>query len=165
MKIDKKQLVDSMGRPLTQSLFLEIGYDTEKAVFTLKDEDFFYEGHTYPSLKKLFLATEDPTEYQFAKAYLLGWQHWLRLNKNKLLSKHFEEWREELEVALRSSAALSIIDMSSDDKGFQAAKWVADKGWAKRGAGRPSKEEKLREERVQERIEDEFSGDVVRMLG
>lgn len=163
--INKEDLKDSMGRPLTQSLFLEVGYDTDKAVFTLKDEDFFYEGHTYPSLKRLFLQCEDPTEYLFAKTHLLGWSHWQRLNNNKLLAKHFREWREELEVALRSQAILNIIDCASEDKGFQAAKWLADRGWEKRGAGRPSKEEALREQRIAERIEDEFAGDVVRLLG
>ena len=39
MKVDKTKLKDSMGRPMTQALFLEIGYETDKAVFTLKDED------------------------------------------------------------------------------------------------------------------------------
>ncbi|MFM0827351.1 hypothetical protein, partial [Klebsiella oxytoca] len=64
MKIDKKLLKDTMGRPLTQGLFLEIGYNTEYAVYTLEDEDKEYKGKTYPALKKLYLACEDPTEYK-----------------------------------------------------------------------------------------------------
>ena len=163
MNIDKQKLKDSQGRPLTQSLFLEIGYETDKAVFTLKDDDHFYDGTTYPSLKKLYLAMEDVVEYDFSNAYLLGWQHWQRLNRNKVLAKHFQEWREELELAIRSQAIRGIIDMTASDN-FQASKWLADRGWDKKAAGRPSKSEKLREERMNARIEDEFKSDVVRLL-
>jgi len=164
MKIDKKKFLDSQGRPLTQSLFLEVGYETDKAVYTLKDDDHFYEGHTYPSLKKLYLAMEDVVEYDFAKEHLLNWAHWQRLNNNKLLAKHFEEWREELELAIRSQAIKDIIDMTADQGSFQAAKWLADRGWDKKAVGRPSKKEKVREERMQARIDDEFNADVVRLL-
>lgn len=165
MKIDKKRLKDSMGRPMTQSLFLEIGYHTDRAVYTLKDEDHEFEGNTYLSLKRLFLEMEDPTEYEFANTYLLGWQHWQRLNANKALSKHFEEWREELELQLRAQGIRAIIDQSADEKGFQAAKWLADRGWDKKAAGRPSKHDKKREERMEARLNEEFTGDVVRLLG
>lgn len=51
MKIDKNKLRDTMGRPLSQALFLEVGYNLEYAYFTLKDEDHAYQGHVYPSLK------------------------------------------------------------------------------------------------------------------
>ncbi len=165
MEIDKKRLKDGMGRPLTQSLFLEMGYHEDKAIYTFKDDDHEYKGNTYISLKKLFIEMEDVVEYEFANQYLLGWQHWQRLNENKALAKHFAEWREELELSLRSQGVSAIIDQAADEKGFQAAKWLADKGWDKRQAGRPSKNEKLKEERMQAKLDDEFSGDVVRLLG
>jgi len=38
-QVNKKDLVDVKGRPLTQSLFLEVGYDPEVAIYTLKDYD------------------------------------------------------------------------------------------------------------------------------
>lgn len=162
--MDKSKLIDTMGRPLTQSLFLEIGYNTQYAIFTLNDEDKEYDGKTYPSLKKLYLESEDPTEYRFAKKYLLGWKHWRRLNDNAILRVHFDEWREELEVAMRSEAVLSIVDMTTSEQGnFQAAKWLADRGWDKRGAGRPSKAELEREKRISERIGDELGADIIRM--
>jgi len=155
-----------MGRPLTQGLFLEIGYNTQYAVFTLDDDDKEYKGVTYPSMKKLYLACEDPTEYQFAKKYLLGWRHWKRLLENTVLRVHFDEWREELEVAMRSEAVLSIVDMTTSDQGnFQAAKWLADRGWDKRGAGRPSKAEIDREKRIESRIGEELGADILRMQG
>lgn len=165
MKVDKKRFKDSSGRPLTQSLFIENGYRTEFAVYTLKDDDHEYKGNTYYSLKKLFLELEDPTEYEFANMYLLGWSHWRRLNENKLMTKHFEEWREELELSLRAQGIRAIIDQAADEKGFQAAKWLSDRGWSKNVVGRPSKSEKVREERMQARLDDEFQGDVIRLLG
>jgi len=161
--MDKSKLRDSRGRPLTQSLFLEVGYNTEFAVFTQKDEDYDYKGKVYPSLKKLYLAHEDPTEYDFATTYLLGWEHWQRICRNKVFSKMVESWREELELKLRSQAVRDIVALSAGDKGFQAAKWIADKGWDKRAAGRPSKEDIERETVMQSKIEQEYSADVVRL--
>lgn len=161
--IDKSKMYDSMGRPLTQSLFLEVGY-SEFAIYTLKEFDHEYNGKVYPSLKQLFLKTEDPTEYEFANKYLIGWQHWKRLNENKLLAKHFEEWREELELRLRSQAVRDMQNLCASESGnYSAAKFLADRGWEKRAAGRPSKAEKERHLRVEERINEEFSADIKRL--
>lgn len=158
----KDKLLDTMGRPLTQSLFLELGYNTDYALFTLNDDDKLYQGKTYYSLKKLYLEIGDPSEYEFAKACLLGWRHWKRLQENKLIRPHIEEWREEIEVMRRSEGILSIADQAEGN--FQAAKWLAERGWDKRGAGRPSKVEKKREEMMKERIsENVFSDNILRM--
>lgn len=163
MTIDKSRLLDTMGRPLTQGLFLELNYDTDYAVFTFNDNDKIYKGIKYPSLKKLFLDCEDPTEYEFATKYLLGWKHWIRMNENKMLKEHFDEWREEFEIKTRSEAIRSIVDMTAEGTNFQAAKWLADKGWDKRPAGRPSKAEIDRQKRIDNKIENEFAEDISRM--
>lgn len=161
--IDKNKLTDSMGRPLTQSLFLELGY-SEYAVYTLKEYDYPYKGKHYPSLKRLFLLEEDPTEYTFAEKHLLGWQHWKRLCENKAIAKHIEEWREELELKIRSQAVRDMMNMCASESGnYSAAKFLADRGWEKRAAGRPSKAEKERHLRVEERINEEFSADIKRL--
>lgn len=165
MKLDKSKLIDTMGRPLTQSLFLECGYNVQYAVFTFNDEDKTYDGRIYPSLKKLYLECEDPTEYQFAKKHLLGWNHWKRLNENQMLRKEFDEWREELEVLIRSDAIQAIRDMTADGANYQAAKFLADRGWDKRGAGRPSKAEKDRESRINDKIEHQFDADIIELKG
>ena len=44
----------SKCKPLTQSLFLELGY-TKFALYTLKDDDHVYKGKTYLSIKDLQL--------------------------------------------------------------------------------------------------------------
>lgn len=160
--IKREQMLDSGGRPITQSLFLEIGY-TKDAVYTLKDEDYTYNDKVYYSLKKLYMECADPTEYEFATANLLGWKHWMRMCENKLLRKHIDDWREELEVKLRSRAVKQAIEHAASGT-FQAAKWLADRGWSTRGAGRPSKSDLEREKRIQEGIADEYNNDVVRMF-
>lgn len=154
-------MLDSGGKPLTQSLFLEIGY-TKDAIYTLKEDDHYYEGKLYPSLKRLYVECEDPTEYQFATNYLLGWKHWLRLCDNKVIRKHIDEWREELEVKLRSKAVREMLK-SANNGSFQAAKFLADRGWDTRGAGRPSKAEIEKEKAIQSRVDDEFSADIFRL--
>lgn len=161
--IEKSRFLDVMGRPLTQSLFLELGY-SENAVYTLKEYDYPYKGKHYPSLKRLFLLEEDPTEYSFAEKHLLGWQHWKRLCENKAIAKHIEEWREELELKIRSQAVRDMMNMCASESGnYSAAKFLADRGWEKRAAGRPSKAEKDKHLRIEEKIEEEFAADVKRL--
>jgi hypothetical protein len=163
--IEKEKLLDSMGRPLTQSLFLELGY-TEFAVYTLKEHDYAYKGKNYPSLKRLYLKEEDVTEYEFATKHLLGWQHWKRLCENKQINKHVVEWREELELKIRSQAIRDMQNLCASENGnFSAAKFLADRGWEKRAPGRPSKLDKEKEDRLADRLSEEFSADIVRMKG
>lgn len=165
MIIEKSQLQDTMGRPLTQSLFLELGY-SEYAVYTLKEQDYAYKGKNYPSLKRLYLKEEDVTEYDFACKHLLGWQHWKRLGENKQIRKHIDEWREELELKIRSQAIKDMQNLCASESGnFSAAKFLADRGWDKRPVGRPSKLDKEKEDRMADRIAEEFSADIIRMQG
>ena len=95
----REQMLDSKGMPMTQGLFLEPHY-SEYALFTFKDIDWEKDGKTYVSLKRLYLEMEDPSEYAFATTYLLGWKHWVRMNENKMMRTHFDEWREGLGFAL-----------------------------------------------------------------
>lgn len=157
--MEKDKLRDTLGRPLTQSLFLEVGY-SDYAVYSIdQDEDYEYKGKTYPSLKRLYLECGDPTEYEFANKHLLGWKHWQRLKANKVLAKRFKEWEEELEVRLRSEGIKNAIEHAKTGT-FQAAKWLADKGWDVKGAGRPTKGQTEREARIEERLVDEYADDV-----
>ena len=160
--IKREQMLDSMNKPLTQSLFLEIGY-SDTAVYTLKEIDHEHNGKTYPSLKRLYIEMADPTEYQFAITYLLGWRHWKRLCDNKLLRSHIDEWREELEVKLRCQGVKQAM-IAAESGSFQAAKWLTDRGWANKGAGRPSKETIEGEKKFQARIDSEYGDDVVRLF-
>ena len=161
----KKDMRDSRGYPMTQALFLETVY-SPYAIWTFDDEDKEY---TYPdgekrllkSLRSYYLDIADPTEYQFAKQCTLGWDHWKRLTENKMIRSEVDKWREELEVMLRSEGILSIVTASEEN--FQAAKWLADKGWSKSGPGRPSKSDVEREKRVADRVNQGFGADILRM--
>jgi hypothetical protein len=159
---EKSKMVDSVGRYLTQSLFLELGYN-EDAIYTLKDNDHFHNGRLYISAKRLYLSMEDPTEYQFANVYFCGWKHWLKMTENKAIRRNIDEWREELELKLRAKGVKAMIQQAHTGS-FQASKWLTDRGWEKRGAGRPSKDEVDAEKEYQTRDKETYGADVLRML-
>lgn len=162
--IDKKKFLDVRGRPLTQSLFLEIGYNVDYAIYTLKDYDHEYNGEVYPSLKRLYLAHEDPIEYDFANTYLYSWEQWQRLCENKLVSSYVEQWRFELQLKLSSQAVRDIISSTEDEGGFQARKYVAERGWNKNAVGRPKKDTTEIDKKIAERLNNEYEDDVARVL-
>lgn len=155
-------MLDSQGRYLTQSLFLELGYN-ETAIYTLKDHDHIYNGQVYPSAKKLFLEMQDPTEYRFAGTYFCGWKHWQKICANRAIKTHIDEWRLELEYKLRAEAIQQMI-VQARTGSYQASKWLTDRGWDVRKAGRPSKDELDREKEIQNRANDEYGADVLRLM-
>lgn len=140
MKIDKSKFKDEKGRYIVQGLFLEDRYNTDLSYYTFDGEDKEYKGRTYLSLKRLYLEMGDPTEYKFANEYLYDWDHWQRLCRNSIVSKHIDKWREELTLALMADGLETIIDMAASGNSYQAAKFLADRGWDKQERGRPSKE-------------------------
>lgn len=162
MEITRDMLVDVRGRFKTLSLFLEVAYDKD-AIYTLKDYDHDYEGKVYPSLKKLFLEASDPTEYTFANQHLAGWDHWQKICANKLLAQHINRWRVELELKLRSEGVQWIIKSARKKQNWLAAKFLAEKGWEVRIAGRPSKEEVERNIAVESQIQSEYDDDIARL--
>lgn len=161
MEIDKTLLKDTMGRPLTQGLFLEIGYNTQFAVYTLKDEDFIYEGKTYYSLKRLYLECEDPGEYDFATRYLANWEAWERLCNNKIFSDRIAQWRKELAIKLRSKGIKQMMNKAETSP--MAAKWLADNGWEGTKAGRPSKADVEAKKEALAQADYDFSADIKRL--
>ena len=161
MNNTREMLVDDRGRYKTLSLFLEIAYDRD-AIFTLKDYDHEYNGKTYISLKRLFLEASDPTEYTFATKYLAGWDHWQKICNNQVLAKHIEKWRFELELKLRSEA-VRIISGQSRKGSVTAAKWLAERGWDDRPAGRPSKSEIEKQTKIIQDVQNEFEQDYARL--
>lgn len=156
----KSVFKDKMGRYITQGLFIDHRYEDTYAVYTLKDEDFEWKGNVYPSLKRLYIEMEDPTEYLFAEKYLYGWEHWLLLKNNKALYEEIERWQEELEVRVRAKGVHTLINMA--DKNFNAAKWVADGQWTQK-RGRPSKAEKAHERKMRERAAMEAAEEAARI--
>lgn len=158
---NKSKMKAVKGQYLTQSLFVEIGYDYDTAIYSLKDEDMVHEGKTYPSIKRLYLEAEDVTEYIFATKYFINWEHWERICKNGLLAPHVQRWREDLARYLEAIGIQEVINAATTDNNFQAAKWLAEKGWTKeqRKAGRPSKTEVDRHIKEAQNQQDEYAED------
>ena len=156
------------GNWITQGLFFETARTKEHVCYTLKDYDHEVEIdgelRTLPSLGRLFVECSDPTEYMFATTYLGGWKHWKRVQENKAIATYVAEWREELEIKLRAEGIQQIAEHAKTDKGFQASRWLAEKGWEEKKRGAPSKEEKARELKVQTQIEREVGDDLTRIL-
>jgi hypothetical protein len=139
LNIDRSNFKDDMGKWRTQALFYEYHINQECAVFTLKDDHLTVDGKTYYSMRKLYLEISDPTEYDFAITVLGSWPHWLRMKKY-FLKDHVKVWADELEMKLRSEGILQNIKAAQNGN-YNAAKWLADKGWEVQ-RGRPTKEEK-----------------------
>lgn len=163
----KDQMKDEMGRFRTTSLFFENcapGREKYPAVYTLTDQ----EGkHGLHSAKKIYMEAEDPTEYQAAMDLVGNWKHWQRLCATKWFKAVVNEWREELEIKLRSKAVKQVIKLAKEDgkDTRMAAKWVATKSWKDKSTrGRPSKEEVERQVKIDARIDAETEDDYLRIV-
>ena len=161
---DRALLIDKMGRYLTQSLFRETAYGIAKAnpIWTLKEHD---PQGKLPSLRDIYLELGDPTEYEFAQLCFGSWRHLEHLKTLSWFMEYLEEYRDELEVKLRSRAIGDIVLQAQEPKGTSAAKYLAEAGWkgttSKRG--RPSKSEVKGELKRQARIEEEVGEDAQRV--
>jgi hypothetical protein len=145
----------SNGKYFIKALFLEKSYDdTTNVLFTLKEEDFVYKGVKLISLKKKYMSYDHipGAEYEFASTELGGWRHWNMICNSSVMAEEVQEWRRELEVKLRAGAVKEVIKVSKGDKGFQAAKWLAEGGYKSKTRGRPSKDEVNKEIEIQAEI-------------
>lgn len=145
------------GRRKTQSLFEEgnlfMSADKkETAVYTLKSAK--NTSCTLPSLKDLYMEVGDPTEYQFAIEAFGSFDYWLEILGGeqygihpKYIRQHILEWRNELEVKLRSEGIRNLRKHAATKP--NAALFFADGQFSvtknKRGAGRPTTAEVERE--------------------
>ena len=155
---------DSCNRWLTSGLFYEARQqDAKFALYTLGEEDRTVDGKKLLAIKPLFVACEDPTEYEFANRYLGGWSHWKEIQASEVMKPYIAVWREEQEIRLRANAIKQIATLAHSEKGFQAAKFIADRGWKVRNAGAPSKEEVEGMKAVEKAINKEFTSDAERL--
>ena len=155
---------DGKNQWLTRGLFYELSdYKlTDFVQFTLGDEDLIKKGKTLTSLKSLYIKAGDPTEYQFAIQHLGGWSHWKRMLDCKDIKVRVEEWREELEIKIRSEAIFQMNDHALAGS-YQASKYLADRGWDLRKAGAPSKAEKAGQKKVDKKLAAVINADAHRL--
>lgn len=130
------------------SLFIDYAQWKEPStppVYTLQRED-----GEYPSLYKLYMSTEDLTEWDFADKYLAGWEHWELLQNNQKFQKVLAGWRKDLEQKLKSRAfkTIQLIAEEGGKNSFEANKLLLTGKWKEtisnvgvNPRGRPSKKE------------------------
>ena len=146
-----KQFKDQMSRWYTIGIFKELSGNKDTVLFTIDEA------------RKLYLECADITGYTFATKYLGGWRHWIALHASPKVEPLIKEWEEELEVKMRASAIKNITALSVGEKGYQAAKFLADRGWQIKTAGRTTKEAIKKEARVQSKMYDEFEGNIIKI--
>jgi len=142
---------DTQNRWVTSGLFKETAATNKSFVIMTLDEG-----------RERFIECGDPTGVVFADKWLGSYMQWVEIKSCKALAKHIREWEEELEARIRSGALLNIYDQAGDGH-FQASKFLMDRGWEKRKAGKPSKAEVERETRVQAKVKEGWSNDISRI--
>lgn len=165
MIADRNVLTDHVGAYRTQSLYLETNRSALEPIMTLKECNWEHKGKLLPSLHLLYLAAGDPTEYKVAIEVFGSWKAWTKQLANPSIRAYINDWREELEVQVRSKAIAAMAKTASleGSKGTSAAKYLADKGWVKRKAGAPSKEEKDGELKKQAEVGNHLTADFKRL--
>ena len=162
MNKDTRFKCPKTGSFLTQCLFFELQHDEERSLYTLKEYDHTLpDGRVLPSIKQLYLAERDPTEYHFAKKYFFSWQHWKRCLGNSRIRNEVAEWREELELSMMSEGLKGVIEEAKSN--YQASKWLAEKGWIDKKVGRPTKEKQERELKLATKARAEHDNDLSRI--
>jgi len=187
--IDLPPYKDSGGRWRTTSLFLETFdwgakdsngiplYEKFSPIFTLREHAHLlkpsstirdrYKDGLVPSIRELYLSYNDPTEYLFAEQVFHSTYHWKHLQTLDWFKPYLEEWRLCLKEKLRAIGceALVKIAQGSDPKlGLQAAKWLAEEGFAqRRGKGRPSEVQVIAEIKKEATIEKIYLEDAERL--
>lgn len=145
-----------------KEMFFETNPTAEKkwVSYSLKAHDHL----GYPSIHRLYLEMEDPTEFLFATTYFDCWEHWELVTKSPLFRDKVAQWRKELELKLRSKALASIIKKTPDS--LQAARYVAN--WEhgdKAAKGRPSKAEIAKQAKELASNKTRESEDFLRLVG
>lgn len=181
---------DVQGRYRTTSLFVETFEsdlrDRYQPRFTLKEwdlplppnhwyhnaypEDKPYPGlkpHVVPSLRRIYLEIADPVEYNFSMEVLGSHRHWLILQDLSWFQPYLQEWRDTLDIKLRSDAVRSLrrISESMDEaKALQAAKWLAEGSYkARREKGRPTEAQVVRETKKEASVRSLLQEDAERL--
>lgn len=146
--MDTSIFKDCTGRWRTTSLFIEFARPDYPAYFTLGEEDVTIDAKTYPSCKRLYLEHKDPTEHKFARSVFGSFPCWQAISSSFRLREHIAQWREELELHLRSLGYDTLREKAKSGD-TQAAKSLATLSTAKardtttgsalRSPGRPRK--------------------------
>ena len=144
--------------------FEQVNSDKSTVLYTLKDVP--HEG--FPSFYQLYMAIDDPTEWEVAQQLVDGWEHWEALCECNWFKPYLNRWRKEIELRMKSKALARIRTEARTNakEALAANRYLLEKGWEakegqRNGRGRPTKEDikKAATElaSVNERLSDDFS--------
>lgn len=172
--IFRENLYDSIGRMRSNSLFWETrntrstgeeNHD-EIAVFTLKDRDIVRDDKVFYSLKRIYMEYDHVPgyEYEFALDVFDNWNYWVYLSTKSVLKENFKSWQEELDIKNKAMALRNVMEISKGNSASAtlANKYLADKGWEVK-AGRPSKEDKVKHLKQEQRVNESLAADMERL--
>lgn len=150
--IDKSKLLSEYGRPRLYDIFVE---DNPTGPYTYAPLDTKAGAI---SLYRLYMESEDLTEWSFANTHLLGWDHWEKISNLKQVRPLVEIWRKDLEQKIKSRA-FKLIQQEADEGGknsFEANKILLNGKWkevvqSSNQRGRPSKQ--LVDQKAQEELD------------
>lgn len=133
--------LSTTGQRLVRQLFIEnrnIG-ENDLAVYTMHRKDEEYNGRTYPSLYKLYMAVKDITEARFVSNYLYDWEQWNALVSSATYKDEIARWRVELKALVLGELIDTLIDdaHSNSKSSKSSAKFLVDK-LSKGTKGRPT---------------------------
>ncbi len=101
----------------TNALFKELDYqDAGVYIYTIGHEDIEEDGRVLPSIRKAYLELEDLTEYEVATKYFQSWAHWKKVRESSKVKPYIDEWREELEVRMKSRGLKGIMGKASSKR-------------------------------------------------
>jgi hypothetical protein len=128
---NKSRLVDPINnRRLTVALFKELSVTPHIPTIFSIDE-----------WRKVYVDIADPTDYKAMKTLLGDWEHWKLIVENQTIAPIVEQWRNEVNVKLKSEGIASVRKLAASKD--SAAKVLIMNEWDKTQAkrGRPSKKQ------------------------
>ncbi len=109
--------------------------------------------------RKVFIEMEDPTEYRPAIFLVADWLVWRNFKRDwPLFRREVEQWKEEVDMKLRSKAIQSIIT-SAKEGSVQASTYLANAKYITK-KGRKTKEDKAKEDRIKATIQREMDSEL-----
>ena len=174
MKKNHSSLYDNVGRIRSTSLFWETRMSAREdrlvPLFTLKDKPHIVKkGNaivTYPSLRQIYFTYDHAPgfEYEFSQDVFGSWDFWEKLTRTTL-KDHFQAWRDELTIKIKARAIKTIIHAAkeSSSTGISAARYLTEDGYIQKKIGRMTKEEKIRQQKIDAGIRDDLTADMERL--
>jgi hypothetical protein len=132
---NKSKLLDPVNnRRLTVALFKELSVTPHiPTVFSIEE------------WRKVYVDIADPTDYRAMKVLLGDWEHWKLIVENQTIAPIVSEWRDEVNIKLKSDGIASIRKLAATKD--SAAKILVGNDWDKTQSkrGRPSQKQQLSE--------------------